>query len=248
VSGSLLTGRSAVVTGAAQGIGFATALALGLEGARVVLVDRGQDDLSEAASSLDDQGIETLAVVCDVTIESDVERAIGATVGAFGGLDVLVNNAGITRDMSIRRMTLEDFQAVLSVNLAGSWLTTKYAAAAMRVTGGSIVNVSSISGKIGNAGQTNYSAAKAGVIGLTKSSAKELAKSGIRVNAIQPGLIRSSMTRAMRPEVFAEREAMIPLGRAGEPEEVAKVAVFLASDLSSYMTGAVLEVSGGRAM
>ncbi|HLG66845.1 MAG TPA: SDR family NAD(P)-dependent oxidoreductase, partial [Acidimicrobiales bacterium] len=151
------------------------------------------------------------------------------------------------RDATLRTMTLEDFRAVVDVHLQGAWLGTRAAAAVMRgQQRGSIVNMSSISGKVGNAGQTNYSAAKAGIVGLTKAAAKELAHLGVRVNAIQPGLIRTAMTAAMRPDIFEQRVAEIPLGRVGEPADVANVALFLASDLSSYMTGTVLEVTGGR--
>jgi 3-oxoacyl-[acyl-carrier protein] reductase len=146
-------------------------------------------------------------------------------------------------------MPLSDFQAVLNVHLVGAWLGTRTAAAVMREKqSGSIINVSSISGKIGNVGQTNYSAAKAGMVGLTKASAKELAHLGVRVNAIQPGLIRTAMTAGLREDLWERKVAAIPMGRAGEPSEVADVALFLASDLSSYVTGAVLEVTGGRDM
>jgi 3-oxoacyl-[acyl-carrier protein] reductase len=144
---------------------------------------------------------------------------------------------------------MADFVAVVNVHLVGAWLGTRAAAAVMREQqSGSIINISSISGKIGNVGQTNYSAAKAGMIGLTKASAKELAHRGVRVNAIQPGLIKTAMTTGMRADIWEKKVAAIPMGRAGEPEEVANVAVFLASPLSSYLTGAVLEVTGGRDM
>jgi 3-oxoacyl-[acyl-carrier protein] reductase len=170
-------------------------------------------------------------------------------VDHFGSLDILVNNAGITRDKSLRNMTLDDFQSVIDVHLRGTWLGVRAAAPVMRAAGsGAIINMSSMSGKVGNPGQTNYSAAKAGIVGLTKAAAKELARHGIRVNAVQPGLIRTPMTEAMPADVWAAKEAEIPMGRAGEPEEVAKVVLFLASDLSSYLTGGVLEVAGGRLM
>jgi 3-oxoacyl-[acyl-carrier protein] reductase len=161
----------------------------------------------------------------------------------------MVNNAGITRDATMRAMTEDQFDAVIEVNLKGVWLGKKAAAARMREAGrGSIVNISSLSGKVGMAGQTNYSAAKAGVVGLTKAAAKELAHLGIRVNAVQPGLIRTPMTEAMPQKVWDQKMSEIPMGRAGEPREVASVVVFLASDWSSYMTGTVHEVSGGRFM
>jgi 3-oxoacyl-[acyl-carrier protein] reductase len=161
----------------------------------------------------------------------------------------MVNNAGITRDATMRRMTLEDFRAVLDVHLVGSWLGTRAAGAVMRERNrGSIVNISSISGKVGMLGQTNYSSAKAGMVGLTKAAAKELAYLNVRVNAIQPGLIRTAMTEALREDIWQQKLSEIPMGRAAEPAEVASVALFLASDLSSYMTGTVLEVTGGRYM
>lgn len=247
MSGGLLAGRSAIVTGAAQGIGLAIARRLHHEGAAVALVDLDADKAKQAAADLG--GDRVLPLGCDVTDENAVERVVRSTVAEFGALDVHVNNAGITRDASLRKMALPDFQAVIGVHLTGTWLGVRAASAVMREAGrGSIVNISSLSGKSGNPGQTNYSAAKAGIVGLTKSSAKELAHKGVRVNAVQPGLIRTAMTEAMPADVFAEREAAIPMKRAGEPGEVAGAVLFLASDLSSYMTGAVLEVGGGRLM
>jgi 3-oxoacyl-[acyl-carrier protein] reductase len=159
----------------------------------------------------------------------------------------MVNNAGITRDATMRKMTEEQFDQVISVHLKGTWNGTRKAADVMRENKrGAIVNISSISGKVGLIGQTNYSAAKAGIVGLTKAAAKEVAHLGVRINAIQPGLIRSAMTEAMPQRIWDAKLAEIPMARPGEPDEVAKVALFLASDLSSYMTGTVLEVTGGR--
>lgn len=172
---------------------------------------------------------------------------VAAAVDGFSGLDIMVNNAGITRDATMRKMTEEQFDQVIAVHLKGTWNGLRAAAAVMREAGhGAIVNMSSISGKVGMVGQTNYSAAKAGIVGMTKAASKELAYLGVRVNAIQPGLIRSAMTEAMPQRIWDSKVAEVPMGRAGEPEEVAKVALFLASDLSSYMTGTVLEVTGGR--
>jgi 3-oxoacyl-[acyl-carrier protein] reductase len=243
----LLEGRAAIVTGSARGLGLAMAQRFLSQGARVVLSDLDRDALDQAVGSLAKQG-EVSGHVANVTSEEEMDRLVAHCVQRFGSLDVMVNNAGITRDAVLRKMKLEDFKAVLEVHLTGGWLGLRSAAAQMRGqgSGGSIINISSISGKVGNAGQTNYSSAKAGLIGLTKAAAKELARYRIRVNAIQPGLIRTAMTEAMPPDVLAGRVAEIPLGRIGEPLDVANAALFLASDLSSYLTGIVIEVSGGR--
>ncbi|WP_214415935.1 3-oxoacyl-ACP reductase FabG [Sphaerisporangium fuscum] len=246
--GGLVQGRTALVTGAAQGIGLAIARILWEHGAKVVLADRNAGLAAQAAEELA-AGERVSSFGCDVTDEEAVAAAVAHAADRFGGLDIMVNNAGITRDATLGKMTLADFEAVVDVHLKGTWLGVRAAAAVMRPAGaGSIINISSLSGKSGNFGQTNYSAAKAGIIGLTKAAAKELAARGVRVNAVQPGLIRTAMTAAMPPDVFAAREADIPMKRAGEPHEVAGAVLFLASDLSSYMTGAVLEVGGGRLM
>jgi 3-oxoacyl-[acyl-carrier protein] reductase len=243
---SLLKGQTAVVTGGAQGLGFAIAERFIAEGARVVLGDVNLEATESAATQLGGGDV-ALAVRCDVTSGVDVDTLVTTAVDRFGGLDIMVNNAGITRDATMRKMTEEQFDQVIAVHLKGTWNGLRKAAAIMRENKrGAIVNMSSISGKVGMVGQTNYSAAKAGIVGMTKAAAKELAHLGVRVNAIQPGLIRSAMTEAMPQRIWDEKLAEIPMGRAGEPEEVAKVALFLASDLSSYMTGVVLEVTGGR--
>ena len=242
----LLDGQVAVVTGAAQGIGAAIARAMSAQGAAVVVADL---DGSRARQVAADLSADALGISCDVTDEASVAALAAAAVDRFGRLDAFVNNAGITRDASLRNMTLADFRAVIDVHLVGSWLGVRAAADVMRQQGsGSIVNISSISGKVGNPGQTNYSAAKAGIVGLTKAAAKELAGKGIRVNAVQPGLIRTPMTEAMPPAVWEQKQAEVPLGRAGTAEEVADAVVFLASPMSAYLTGTVLEVSGGRHM
>ena len=245
----LLEGRSAVITGAAQGIGFAIAEAFAAEGARIVVSDINADAAKEAAERLSASAARAIAERCDVTNEAEVEALVARCVDEFGRIDVMINNAGITRDSSMAKMTLDDFRAVIDVHLQGAWLGTKAAGARMREQGGgAIVNLSSISGKVGNFGQTNYSAAKAGIVGMTKAAAKELARYGVRVNAIQPGLIRTVMTEAMPQKAWDAKMTEIPMARAGEPAEVAAVAAFLSSDLSSYMTGTVLEVTGGRYM
>jgi len=242
----LLVGKCAVVTGAAQGIGLEIARHLHEQGAAVVLADLDGDRASAAARGV---GVGVRGLACDVTDESAVSDLFHEAVSHLGGLDVLVNNAGITRDASLKKMTVDDFDAVINVHLRGTWLGIRAASAVMRgAQTGSIINISSISGKVGNPGQTNYSAAKAGVVGMTKAAAKELAHHGVRVNAVMPGLIRTPMTAAMSDEAFAATEATIPMRRAGEPREVAGAVTFLASDLSSYMTGTVLEVAGGRGM
>jgi 3-oxoacyl-[acyl-carrier protein] reductase len=242
----LLDGRTAVITGGAQGIGFAIAQRYVTEGARVVLGDLDLDATNAAVTALGGMGV-ARAVRCDVTNADDVGALVAAATTEFGSLDVMVNNAGITRDATMRKMTEEQFDQVISVHLKGSWNGTRLAAHVMREQkSGAIVNISSISGKVGLIGQTNYSAAKAGIVGLTKAAAKEVAHLGVRVNAIQPGLIRSAMTEAMPQRIWDAKLAEIPMARAGEPAEVASVALFLASDLSSYMTGTVLEVTGGR--
>lgn len=241
---ALLSGRTAVITGGVQGLGYAIARRFIDEGARVVIADLDLDTTEAAAEQL---GGDTLAVRCDVTSAADVAALVDTAVQHFGRLDIMVNNAGITRDATLRKMTEEQFDQVIAVHLKGTWNGTRSAAAVMREQGsGAIINMSSISGKVGLIGQTNYSAAKAGIVGLTKAAAKELAHVGVRVNAIAPGLIRSAMTEAMPQRIWDAKLAEVPMGRAGEPDEVAKVAVFLASDLSSYLTGTVLEVTGGR--
>ncbi|WP_280334219.1 3-oxoacyl-ACP reductase FabG [Nocardia wallacei] len=241
---SLLTGRVAVVTGGAQDIGFAIAETFVRAGARVVVGDLNPGG---AQGKLGPEV--TRAMRCDVTRAADVEALLATAVTEFGALDVMVNNAGITRDAGLRTMTEDEFDQVIAVHLKGAWHGTRLAAAIMRERGrGSIVNLSCLSGKVGMAGQTNYSAAKAGIVGLTKAAAKETARHGVRVNAIQPGLIRTPRTTAVPAAVWDQKLSEIPMARPGEPEEVANVALFLASDLSSYMTGATLEVTGGRFM
>ncbi len=243
---SLLAGQTAVITGGAQGLGYAIAERFIAEGARVVLGDLNLDATKEAVETLGGADV-ARAVKCDVTAYPDVDALVEAALGEFGRFDIMVNNAGITRDATLRKMTEEDFDQVISVHLKGTWNGLKKAASIMREQKrGAIVNMSSISGKVGMIGQTNYSAAKAGIVGMTKAASKELAHLGVRVNAIQPGLIRSAMTEAMPQRIWDSKVAEVPLGRAGEPYEVANVALFLASDLSSYMTGTVLEVTGGR--
>jgi 3-oxoacyl-[acyl-carrier protein] reductase len=245
---SLLKGQVAVVTGGAQGLGFAIAERFVAEGARVVLGDVNLSGTEDAAQRLGGNDI-ALAARCNVTDAEQVQSLVETAVERFGGLDIMVNNAGITRDATMRKMTEEQFDEVIAVHLKGTWNGIRKAATIMRENKrGAIINMSSLSGKVGLVGQTNYSAAKAGIVGMTKAAAKELAHLGVRVNAIAPGLIRSAMTEAMPQRIWDEKVAEVPMGRAGEPAEIASVALFLASDLSSYMTGTVLDVTGGRFM
>jgi 3-oxoacyl-[acyl-carrier protein] reductase len=249
--GGALEGRVAIVTGGAQGIGLAIATRLAAEGARIVIADLDGEAAALAAGSIQgSSGTDAVGLQCDVVDPDDVAAVVSRAVEAFGGIDVLVNNAGITRDASLKNMTLEQFRLVIDVHLQGTWLGMKEVLPVMKDQGrgGAIINMSSISGKIGNFGQSNYAAAKAGIVAMTKSVAREGAKDGIRVNAIQPGLIDSEMTRAMPAGIFAAKEAEVPMQRAGTPDEVAGVALFLASDLSSYCTGITIEVAGGRHM
>ena len=243
----LLTDKTAVITGGAQGLGLAIARLYIEHGARVVLGDLNSDAARAAAEELGSD--RARGVRCDVVDAAQVQNLIDTATAEFGSLDVFVNNAGITRDATMRTMTEEDFDLVISVHLKGTWNGTRLAAAKMREQkSGAIVNISSLSGKVGMVGQTNYSAAKAGIVGMTKAAAKEMAHHGVRVNAIQPGLIRSAMTEAMPQKAWDQKMSEIPMGRPGEVDEIASVALFLASDMSSYMTGTVLEVTGGRFM
>jgi 3-oxoacyl-[acyl-carrier protein] reductase len=244
----LLDGRTAVITGGAQGIGLAIAESFTAEGARVVLGDINVDGAHRAAKALGGPEV-AVGFACDVTDANAVGAMLNYARDTFGSVDVMVNNAGVTRDATMRTMTEDQFDQVIAIHLRGCWNGTRLAAAIMREQkSGSIVNISSLSGKVGMVGQTNYSAAKAGIVGLSKAAAKEMAHHGVRVNVIQPGLIRSAMTEAMPSRVWDQKMSEIPMQRAGEPAEVASVALFYASGLSSYMTGTVAEVTGGRFM
>jgi 3-oxoacyl-[acyl-carrier protein] reductase len=244
-----LEGKSALVTGAARGIGQAIALKLATEGADIVLCDLQEDWLGETAEAVRALGRKAVCVGVDVSQSDAVHEAVTKAIEAVGKLDILVNNAGITKDTLLVRMSDEAWDAVLNVNLKGAFLFTREVARPMmKQRSGAIVNIASIIGLIGNAGQCNYAASKAGVIALTKSSAKELAARGIRVNAVAPGFISSKMTDALSEEVRDRMLANIPMRRFGAPEDVAKVVAFLAGGESSYLTGQVLTVSGGMVM
>ena len=242
----LLEGRVAVITGAGGVLGNAIARNFLDQGAFVTLTDISAAALEATITRLN-AGTRAFAITAGVSDPADVDRVVEETVTNFGRLDIWVNNAGVARDATMKKMTVDDFDFVIDVHVKGSWLGTRAAAGWMREHGGgSVINLSSISGKVGNAGQPNYSAAKAGIVGLTKAAAKEVGFAGVRVNAIQPGLIESTMLDNMPADVQEARKKKIPLGRFGTPEEVANVALFLASDLSSYMTGTVVEIAGGR--
>lgn len=245
-----MAGRRALITGAARGLGEAMARAFLLQGASVAVADLDADACAITAKALaDETGGVAVGIECDVAREESVQLLVERAAAELGGIDVWVNNAGILRNKSLAEATLADFRDLIDVHVQGSWLGIKHVAPVMRALGGgSIINMSSIGGKAGLAGQTNYSTAKAGIIGLTKAAAKELAPDRIRVNAIMPGIIETGMAALLAPEDLAARIADIPLGRMGDPAEIGSAAVFLASDMSSYVTGATLEVSGGRFM
>lgn len=245
----LLARKAAVVTGSARGIGFEIARTYASQGAAVVVSDIDEAACRAAADELAAAGHRVIAVPCDVRVEDAVAALADAATERFGSLDVWVNNAGITRDATMLRMELADFRLVVDVHMTGCWLGTRAAARRMKLQGsGSIVNMSSLSAKVGTIGQTNYSGAKAGIVGITKAAARELARSGVRVNAIQPALIATAMTERMPPDTLSARVAEIPMQRIGQPVDVANTALFLASDLASYITGTVTEVAGGRHM
>ena len=241
--------RVAIVTGASRGIGRSIALALAAKGATIVAVDMDQATTDAVVAELQAAGAKALAVVGNVTVSADVERMIDAATEAFGRVDILVNNAGITRDGLLMRMKDEDWDAVLNVNLKGAFLCTRAAFKVMsKQRYGRIINIASIVGQMGNAGQANYCASKAGLIGLTKSNARELAKRSITVNAVAPGFIATAMTDALSEKVRDELTAQIPLERLGSAEDIANAVVFLAGEQSGYITGHVLSVNGGMYM
>jgi 3-oxoacyl-[acyl-carrier protein] reductase len=242
-------GKVAIVTGAARGIGQSIAKKLAQEGADVVICDLQAEWLAETAGIVQELGRKALPLAVDVGDGQAVNACIAEVVKVFGKIDVMVNNAGITKDTLLVRMSDDDWDAVLRVNLRGTFLFSRAVAKVMmKQRSGAIVNIASVIGLIGNAGQCNYAASKAGVIALTKSTAKELASRGVRVNAIAPGFISSKMTDALSQEVRDAMMANIPLARFGGPEDIAKAVVFLASDEASYVTGQVLSVNGGMVM
>lgn len=242
-------GKIALVTGAARGIGRVIALALADEGADLAISDVNKDWLADTEAAIRQKGRRVLGLAGDVSNGASVQQVINAVLAEFGTIDILVNNAGITRDGLLVRMSEEDWDAVLSVNLKGAFLFCKAVAKPMmKARSGVIVNIASIIGLIGNAGQCNYAASKAGLIALTKSVAKELAKRNVRVNAVAPGFIQTKMTDALPEDIRNKMLEAIPLERLGQAEDVANAVVFLAGKSSAYVTGQVLSVNGGMVM
>jgi 3-oxoacyl-[acyl-carrier protein] reductase len=240
-------GKTAIVTGAARGIGFEIARQLAEGGATVVLVDVLEEALAAAAGKLPGAKA-VLTYTVDVTDEEAVEKLMDAVIEKCGRIDILVNNAGITRDDLLLRMEAKAWDQVMAVNLKGTFLPTKHASRYMvRQKGGRIVNMASVAGLVGNPGQANYSASKAGVIGFTRTVARELARKNVCCNAVAPGFIDTEMTQVLPEKAKEMALAAIPLQRMGKPEEVARVVCFLASDEASYVTGHVLAVDGGMA-
>lgn len=241
-----LLGKVALVTGGAQGIGKAIALLLAKNGADVAISDINLEKAQETANEIQGMGKRSLALKANVSDFKEVEQIVEAIVGQLGRIDILVNNAGITRDRLILRMTEEDWDAVLDVNLKGTFNCTKAAVRYMsKQKSGKIVSIASVTGEMGNPGQANYGASKAGVIGFTKTIAREFAARGINVNAIAPGYIQTAMTDAVPDRAKEMLKQMIPMERLGRPEDVAEAVLFLVSERSSYITGQVLNVNGG---
>lgn len=244
-----LDGHVALVTGASQGIGRACARLLAEAGASVALCARNAEKLEAVAAEIASAGGQAATFRMDVASEDEVKAGVKAAIERFGKIDILVNNAGITRDQLVMRMKRADWDAVLSTNLTGAYLCTQAVVGSMlKQRWGRIINITSIFGQIGQAGQANYAASKAGLIGLTKAVAREVASRHITVNAVAPGYIETAMTEALPAELRESMTKMIPLGRAGTEEDVARAVRFLASDEAAYITGHVLDVNGGLHM
>jgi len=245
-----LTGKSGVVTGGSRGIGRAIALRLAAQGADVAFSYRGNEAAAkETATAIEGLGRRALAVQADVTAPEAADALVKGALDAFGKIDILVNNAGITRDDLLMRMSVEAFREVLETNLFGGFYATKAVTRPMlKAKGGRIVNITSVSGQAGQMGQANYSAAKAGLIGLTKATARELASRGITCNAVAPGFVLTELTKDLPAALQAEITARTPLGRFGTTEEIASAVAFLASDEAAFITGQVLAVDGGLVM
>ena len=243
-----LTGKTAIVTGAGAGLGNSMAAGLAEAGARVALIDI-RPDIGEIAKRMCGDGRELVGIQANLTDREDLKRGFGACLRLLGGVDILINNAGITKDGLLMKMSEDDFDAVVDTNLKGAFHCIRFVSRAMiRQRSGRIINISSVSGVLGNAGQANYAASKAGVIGLTKSAARELAGRKITVNAVAPGFIRTEMTAVLSEKVKEKAVLQIPMERFGEAEDVAQAVAFLASEQAGYITGQVLCVDGGMAM
>jgi len=244
-----LEGKNILITGAAQGIGKSIAIEMAKEGANIGVADINLGTAESAAQEISSSGVKSTALQLDVSNQSSVTDAVQAFTEELGSLDVLVNNAGITRDTLLMRMKEEDWDAVLNINLKGTFLCMKESVKIMaKQRYGKIINISSVVAFIGNPGQANYSASKAGLIGLTRTVAREYASRGIRVNAIAPGFIKTAMTDVLPDNVKDEMMKAIPLGQFGTPEDVARAAIFLSSPESDYLTGQVIHVNGGMYM
>ncbi|MFC7392519.1 3-oxoacyl-[acyl-carrier-protein] reductase [Scopulibacillus cellulosilyticus] len=246
----MLEGKAALVTGASRGIGRAVALELARLGANVAVNYAGSvESANEVVKEIQDLGREAASFQCDISDANAVQDMMKSVVSTFGRIDILINNAGITKDNLLMRMKEEEWDAVINTNLKGIFNTTKAVSRQMmKQRSGRIINMASVVGVVGNAGQANYVSAKAGVIGLTKTAARELASRNITVNAVAPGFITTDMTKVLSEDVKEQMLSQIPLGRMGTPEDVASVVAFLASDASAYMTGQVLKVDGGMVM
>ncbi|GAA0118462.1 3-oxoacyl-[acyl-carrier-protein] reductase [Clostridium perfringens] len=246
----MLKDKVAIVTGGTRGIGRAIALKLADKGANIVINYRNSDkEAEELKAILEEKGVKVLTVKCDISNFEDSKNLMNKCKEVFGKIDILVNNAGITKDTLIMRMKEEDFDSVIDVNLKGTFNCAKHASAIMlKQRFGKIINMTSVVGIAGNAGQVNYAASKAGVIGLTKSLAKELGSRGITVNAVAPGFINTDMTASLSEKVKEEASKNIPLKRLGDPEDVANLVGFLASDAANYITGQVINIDGGMVM
>ncbi len=241
-----LTDQTAIVTGASQGLGKSIAIALGASGAKVACVARNAEKLADTVAAIQEAGGQAEAFAADVSNKESIENIVNTVAEQWGRLDILVNNAGITRDTLLPAMSDEQWDDVITTNLRGTFLFTRAAAQRMmRARYGRIINISSVSGLIGNAGQTNYSASKAGVIGLTRSLAKELGKRKVTVNAVAPGFIASEMTDKLGDAVLKEVVKRIPANRIGQPDDVSASVLFLASPAAGFITGQVLTVDGG---
>ncbi|MDV2582527.1 3-oxoacyl-ACP reductase FabG [Alkalibacillus haloalkaliphilus] len=244
-----LDGRVAIITGGANGIGYAAANLFGEEGAKVVLADFDVETGKEKAQQLQNEGFDVMFVQVNVADRISVDHMIEQVIKQYGKIDILVNNAGITRDAMLSKMSVEDFQQVIDVNLTGVFHCTQAALPYLLEQGkGKVINTSSVSGTYGNVGQTNYAAAKAGLIGMTKTWAKELGRKQINVNAVAPGFTETSMVESVPEHIIEGLKKQVPMGRLGQPEDIAKAYLYLASDDSDYVNGQVINVDGAIMM